>query len=101
MPEGSVKSVRVVHNSFRQRFEVETEGQLWVLDYRFKSHRLFLTHTKVPPAIRGQELAMELAHAALEYARQNGMRVTAICPLVREYVNGHPEYRSLLTTTAA
>jgi predicted GNAT family acetyltransferase len=97
---GSTKSAGVVHNASKQRFEVDTDGRLSVLEYRFKNHRLFLTHTEVPAALEGQGLGTKLAHAALEYARQNGLTVVAICPFVKEYVDSHPEYQSLVTTCA-
>jgi hypothetical protein len=98
---GSAESAGVVHNASKQRFEVDTDGQLSVLEYRFKNHRLFLTHTKVPRALERQGLGTKLAHAALEYARQNGLAVVAICPFVKEYVDSHPEYHSLVTTSVA
>jgi hypothetical protein len=43
------KSAAVVHNASSQRFEMDMDGQLSVLGYTFKNHRLFLTHTEVPP----------------------------------------------------
>ena len=43
-------------------------------------------------------LGTKLAHAALEYARQNELTVVAICPFVKEYVDNHPEYQSFVTT---
>src|SRR3984893_4772839 len=82
-------------------FEVDADGQLSMLDYRFKNHRLFLTHTEVPPALEGHGLGTKSAHAALEYARQNDLPVIAICPFVQEYVAGHPEYQSFVTTSVA
>ena len=77
------------------------DGQLSVLEYTFKNHRLFLTHTEVPPALESQGLGTALAHAALEYARQNELTVVAICPFVQEYVGSHPEYQSFVTTSVA
>jgi predicted GNAT family acetyltransferase len=44
---------------------------------------------------------MELAHAALEYARQNELTVVAVCPFVQEYVNSHPEYQSFAIISVA
>lgn len=96
---GNTQSAGVAHNASKQRFEVDTDGRLSVLEYRFKNHRLFLTHTEVPAALEGQGLGTKLAHAALEYARQNGLTVVAICPFVKEYVDSHPEYQSLVTTS--
>jgi uncharacterized protein len=74
------KSAAVIHNASNQRFEMDVDGQLSVLEYTFKNHRLFLTHTEVPPALQSQGLGTKLAHAALEYARQNDLTVVAICP---------------------
>src|SRR5437588_7814826 len=88
-------------NATKQRFEIDIDGQLSVLEYTFKNHRLFLTHTGVPPALESQGLGTELAHAALEYARQNELTVVVICPFVQEYVGSHPEYQSFVTTSVA
>src|ERR1700736_2135704 len=87
----SVKDAAVVHNASNQRFEINIDGQLSILEYTFKNHRLFLTHTEVPPALESKGLGTKLAHAALEYARQNDLTVIAICPFVQDYVASHPE----------
>ena len=97
----SAKSAEVVHNASNQRFEMDVDGQLSVLEYTFKNHRLFLTHTEVPPDFQNQGLGTKLAHAALEYARQNDLTVVAICTFVKEYVDSHPEYQSFVTTSVA
>ena len=75
----NAKNAAVVHNASKQRFEINIDGQLSVLEYTFKNHRLFLTHTEVPPALESQGLGTKLAHAALEYARQN--RLDCHCDL--------------------
>jgi uncharacterized protein len=72
-----------------------------VLEYTFKNHRPFLTYTEVPPVLESQGIGTKLAHAALEYARQNGLTVIAIPPFVQDYVAGHPEYQSFVTTSVA
>jgi uncharacterized protein len=96
-----VKDAAVVHNASNQRFEINTDGQLSILEYTFKNNRLFLTHTEVPPAFENQGLGTKLAHAALEYARQNDLTVIAICPFVQGYIAGHPEDQSFVTTSVA
>jgi hypothetical protein len=45
----NTKNTAVVHNPSNQRFEMDVDGQLSVLESTFKNHRLFLTHTEVPP----------------------------------------------------
>ena len=99
--EPDSNSAAVVHNASKQRFEINIDGRLSVLEYTFKNHRLFLTHTEVPPALENQGLGTALAHAALEYARQNELTVVVICPFVREYVGSHPEYQSFVITSVA
>ena len=84
----------VVHNAAEHRFEIDTNGQLSVLEYVFKKHRIFFKHTEVPPPLRGQGLGTKLAYAALEYTRRNGLIAVAICPFVKKYVDSHPEYQS-------
>ncbi len=97
----NARNAAVIHNPSKQRFEINMDGQLSVLEYTFKNHRLFLTHTEVPPALESHGLGTELAHAALEYARQNELTVVAICAFVQEYVNSHPEYQSFVITSVA
>jgi predicted GNAT family acetyltransferase len=89
------------HNASNQRFEINIDGQLSVLEYAFKNRRLFLTHTEVPPALEDRGLGTKLAHAALEYARQNELAVVVFCPFVKEYLGGHPEYQSFVTASVA
>ena len=96
-----LENAGVIHNASRRRFEIDIDGQLSVLEYTFKNHRLFLTHTEVPPALERHGLGTKLAHAALEYARQNELTVVAICPFVQEYVANHPEYQSFVTSSVA
>lgn len=97
----NARNAPVVHNPSKQRFEINMDGQLSVLEYTFKNHRLFLMHTAVPPPLQSQGLGTDLAHAALEYARQNELTVVAICPFVQEYVSSHPEYQSFVTPSVA
>ena len=94
------KNAVVVHSASLQRFEIDIDGQLSVLEYTFKNHRLFLTHTEVPPGLESQGLGTKLAHAALEYARQNDLTVVAIH--LREGIRRQPpEYQSFVTTSVA
>ena len=67
----------MVHNAANQRFEMDVDGQLSVLEYTFKNYRLFLVRTEVPPVFPNEGLGTKLAHAALEYARQNDLTVVA------------------------
>ena len=43
--------VNVVNNPEKNRFEVDNNGQLSVLEYRLNADKKFLTHTEVPPEL--------------------------------------------------
>jgi predicted GNAT family acetyltransferase len=78
------------------RFEIERDGHTAYLEYSLASNVVQLIHSEVPPQLRGQGLASELARSALDWARENGMKVDVICPSVAAYIEKHPEYRDLV-----
>lgn len=78
------------------RFEIERDGQLAYLEYTLAGKVLQLIHSEVPEALRGKGLGSELARSALEWARENGMKVDVICPTVAAYLEKHPEYSDLV-----
>lgn len=94
---GSPDAIPVANNVAASRFEVsllEGEAQL---RYRYRSSgALVLVHTEVPPALQGRGVAEQLARAALEFARDRGLAVVALCPYVAAYIKRHPEYSDLV-----
>jgi uncharacterized protein len=78
------------------RFEMERDGHTAWLEYALSGNVLQLIHTEVPPQLRGHGLASELAKSALDWARENGVKVDVICPSVADYIESHPEYRDLV-----
>ena len=90
--------VEVVHNEAERRFEARVDGHLAVLEYTSRPGVILFTHTGVPEAIEGQGVGSQLAEAGLAYARAQGLRVVPLCAFVAEYIDGHPEYQSLVET---
>ena len=78
------------------RFEIEQDGHLAYLEYTVAGKILALVHTEVPKELRGRGLASELANSALQWARDNKMKVDVICPSVANYLQRHKEYADLL-----
>ena len=89
----------VTHDSSGRRFVAVLDaasGAEAVLDYRVVDEgTLEYHHTFVPHAFRGRGVAAALAKAALDHARERGMRVIPSCWYVRRYVDRYPEYRSI------
>ena len=83
------------------QFETVVDGELSLLEYRFKGDDLALMHTFVPDVLRGKGIAQQLAKFALEYAREKGFKVLLYCPFVTVYIKKHPEYEALVKGIAA
>ena len=62
---------------------------------------LAFLHTEVDPEKRQRGLGSALVRAALEDARERGLRVVAICPFVEAYLRNHPEYADLAVADPA
>ena len=90
----------VVDNHAQRRFELHVDGEMSVLTYRIAGDRIRLLHTEVPASQRGRGYADMLARAALERAQRDHMRVVALCPFVRAFLERHPEYNTLTVPDA-
>jgi len=88
----------VTHRPEAGRFEALVEGQLSVAEYEIEGKVMHMTHTGVPPALRGHGIAAALIKEALEYASKQGLKVNPLCSYVRVYMHRHPETLSLLAT---
>jgi uncharacterized protein len=86
-----VPNVRVLDVPAASRYEARAGDDLaGVLEYIVKRGRLALVHTEVDPAYQGRGIAGDLARFALDDASRRGLRVMAICPYVRTYLERHP-----------
>ena len=86
----------VTNNLNQQQFEVQADGELALLQYRFHDKLLWLMHTDVPKKLEGHGVASLLAHAALEWAKATNIKVKVICPFVAIYLKRHPEYNDIV-----
>ncbi|HMG01830.1 MAG TPA: GNAT family N-acetyltransferase [Edaphobacter sp.] len=78
----------------RSRFEYEEGAHLAWLEFETDDRGwITLLHTEVPAAIRGQGIAGILVRIALEYARDNKLRVDVVCPLAADFLRRHPELK--------
>ncbi len=93
----------VRHNASASRYECAMPGvaALAVAEYALDSGageaRMILTHTFVPPEMRGKGVAEALVRAALADARSQGRRVVPECSYVAKFIERHAaEYGDLL-----
>lgn len=86
----------VVHNVEKSRFEIDLEGDLAVAEYIARGPLIIFTHTEVPEKLEGTGVGGQLASGALDYAREQQLRVVPLCPFIKAYIDRHPEYRDLV-----
>ena len=89
------ENINVVNNADKRRFEVALGNDIAMIEYQRAGNNIIYTHTEVPEAFEGKGIATRMAYAAMEYAKENGFKVQALCPFVDKYVKEHPEYQSI------
>ena len=95
-PDLTAESLEVRHDADRRRFYIPFDEGEAHLDYRQKDDTtLDYAHTYVSPDLRGQGLAGRVVEKALDYAREEGLKVVPSCPFVASFVKHHPEYQDL------
>ena len=81
----------------RSRFELEQDGQTAYLEFELDNQGwITLWHTEVPEPLRRQGIAGTLLKTAFEYARDNNLKIDIICPIAKDYIEKHPELKSVL-----
>lgn len=75
------------------RFEITVDGSVagFTLFVDHDGRRIF-HHTEIAPEHGGQGLAGEVVGTALRRTLDEGLRVVAVCPYVKKYVNTHEEF---------
>jgi uncharacterized protein len=81
----------VSHDTGAHQFTTEVDGSHAYLEYTLANDVMTITHTKVPPAIRGQGIAAELMRIALLSARAAGWSVKPACSYAVAYMARHPQ----------
>jgi uncharacterized protein len=88
-------ATNVRDNTERQRFELEADGHVAFSNYSRAGNVLTILHTEVPKALEGRGIGSSLTRGVLETARSQGLKVNALCPFAKGYIERHPEYADL------
>jgi len=88
--------VQVTHHAAARRYEAVVDGHRSVCAYELADGRMIITHTMVPPELRGRGVAEKLVRAALAEARAAGRKVVPQCSYVAKFIGRHSEYQDLL-----
>lgn len=86
----------VVNDLQGSRFVLDVNGKEVYVLYAEDKEIIDLYSTYTPPRLRGQGLAEKVVLAAFEYAKENKLKVIASCWYVREFIEKHPEFRTIV-----
>ena len=89
----------VEHRPEQRQFILDTEEGRGELEYQqTKDGNLVIAHTEVPQKAEGKGYGSALVKAALEYAKENDLKVMPLCPYAASYIKRHrQEYGDMLT----
>lgn len=58
--------------------------------------RMIIDHTEITPEFKGQKVGNQLVLAAVEYARENHIKIIPLCPFAKSVFDKTPEIRDVL-----
>jgi len=83
----------------RGAFYIE-EGGEWIaeLTYVKNNGTMTIDHTEIDEKLRGEGIGQDLVKAAVEYARENDLKIKADCPYAKKVIERTPEFQSVLAS---
>jgi predicted GNAT family acetyltransferase len=90
--------IRQTDNGFRGKFIAFVDGvQAGLIAYTASSvGHISLMHTEVEDAFRGQDIGKQILLEIVEYARENDIVVTPLCPFTEAIFRRLPEIQDVL-----
>jgi predicted GNAT family acetyltransferase len=87
----------VTDNPEAKRYEGRAaDDVVGVVEYHLQPGLLTILHTEVAKDFEGEGVGSQLLGATLDDVRARGLKVLAICPFARAYLQRHPEYADLV-----
>ena len=87
---------KVIHEKENDRFVIYSGGNEVYVGYTPGEKVLNLNHTYTHPELRGKGLAAQVVRAALEYAKENDLKIIPGCSYVQSFLAKHDEYKELV-----
>ena len=95
--ETSVYDLTVVNEEESQVYTaIVGDTALGAITYSVTGHRIVLLAAAVYPEFRRQGVATEMIRQVLDDVRAQGRTATILCPIVRTYIDRHPQYEDLV-----
>ncbi|MFZ0454729.1 MAG: GNAT family N-acetyltransferase [Ignavibacteriaceae bacterium] len=89
--------LEIQHNKDKKRFFTFVDGREAYLTYENDSNNVLnFNHTYVPFNLRGRNIAAKVVGHALEYVRENNLKVIPSCSYVRAFIEKNKQFSSLV-----
>lgn len=90
--------IKQKENEKRGRFFVEVEGKKLALMTYSKAGpgKIIIDHTEVDDSLKGQGVGYKLVEAAVEYARDNAIKIMPLCPFAAAVFRKREAYKDVL-----
>jgi len=80
-----------------ERFELEVDGHVAFIAYRFVEGDMVLVHTDVPEALGGRGVGSDLAKRTFDLLRATGRKALVTCPFLVAWLKRHKDYLDVAT----
>lgn len=79
-------------------FYIEEDGE-WIAEMSYvksvDGRLMTIDHTEVSEKLRGRGIGEELVERAVNFARENGMKIKPVCPYTRKIMERTSEYQDV------
>ncbi len=90
------KTIPLVKNENKKRFEIEVDGYFAFIDYKMKGERIALIHTETDPELAGTGAAKAVVEKTLAWIEENGHTVLPFCLYVLAYIKRNKEWKRIV-----
>lgn len=87
---------KVIHEQENERFVIYINDKEAFVEYNITEDVLNLYHTYTEPELRGKGLAAQVVRAAIEFAKENNLKVVPTCSYVQAFIKRNDEYKELV-----
>ena len=78
-------------------FYIEEDGE-WIaeLTYFRVGDTMTIDHTEIDEKLRGEGIGEDMVRAAVDYAREQGLKVKPVCPYAKKVIERTPELQDVI-----
>lgn len=89
-------TIPIYNNKAAQRYELQVEGQMSIIEYKQTDTHIYLLHTEVPQQQEGRGIATAIIEKVLLDIEAKGLRLKPLCPAVVSFLKRHAEWNRLV-----